>query len=81
MERPQRPPPNPYYGLPLEEVTVAMHRRASQLQARTPRTPEERLALAEDTAYLLLTAAAALDPGTLMPHQPEEELRREGRTL
>lgn len=53
---------NPYRDLPLEQLWDALQARAGELQARRPRPPEEREALASDTAMLLLTAAAAIAP-------------------
>jgi hypothetical protein len=70
MERPQ----SPYYGMPLEELTDAMHARAGELQARRSRSPEEREQLAADTALMLLSAAAAITPGHYAADTPEREM-------
>lgn len=67
MERRQ----NPYNGMSLEDLAEAMQKRAGELQGRRERTPGERLALADDTALMVLTAAALLTPGHHAAGEPE----------
>lgn len=70
MERRQ----NPYYGMPLEDLAEAMQKRAGELQGRRERSPEERLALADDTAMMILVAAATLSPGHHAAGEPERAM-------
>lgn len=74
MERRQ----NPYYGMPLEDLTEAMQKRAGELQGRRERSAEERLALADDTAMMVLVAAAALAPGHHAASHPERDIDAPG---
>lgn len=68
-----RGPQNPYYGMPIDELAEAMHARMAELQARRPRTPEEREALAGDTAMMLGVAARDLFPGRHAAGAPERD--------
>ena len=67
-------PANPYHGRSLEYLGDALQRRASELLTPQPRSPDQRKALAADTAYLLLTAAAAITPGHSVADAPERDL-------
>lgn len=66
--------PSPYHGMPLEDLYDAMQARAGELQARRGRSPEEREALAEDTALMLLSAASRLSPGHHAAGTPERDM-------
>jgi hypothetical protein len=67
---------NPYCNRTLYALAHACSKRSSDLDAPMQRTPTERRALAQDTRYLLLAVARALDhPGTSVPHRPEHESR------
>lgn len=58
----ERPPANPYREADLDTLYEACQRRAGELMGHTgvARTPEERAALALDTAHLLLSVAGTL---------------------
>lgn len=63
---------NPYRGLTLNQLYRACQERAGELLQKPGREPvrrtrEERAALAQDTAYLLLAVASAVDPGDATP--------------
>jgi hypothetical protein len=73
---------NPYLELDLEALTRAFHARAGELlKEGVQRSPEERLALARDTAYQLLAAARLLDPGYYQAGEPEEAMKRGHESL
>lgn len=77
MDTPKpRPKPNPYHGQDLAELYAACQRRAGELLDPDPprRTPEQRSALAVDTAHLLLAAAPAFSSGRYKATEPEREI-------
>lgn len=68
---------NPYRNRTLYALAHACSKRSAELDSPQTRTPTERRALAQNTRYLLLAVASALDhPGTSVPHRPEHEAHR-----
>jgi len=68
-------PPNPYLRTTRAALSDSCSQRARELERGPQRTPAERAALAEDTRYLLIAAARALDPpGATVPNTPEQRL-------
>ncbi|MGO1072108.1 hypothetical protein [Lysobacter sp. CA199] len=73
-------PRNPYLDHDLIELAEQCIRRARELSERgVQRTPEQRGALALDTAYLLTAAGSALDSSEYVPGNPEYAAKGEGR--
>lgn len=68
---------NPYFNRTLYALARACSNRSRDLDSPLTRTPTERRNLAQDTRYLLLAVASALDhPGTSVPHRPEHVAHR-----
>lgn len=74
-------PPNPYRDATLGDLARACARIAGELQTRRPRTPEERLALAQDATHALLAAVIRLRPGGQTPGNPEFAMRDDRRDI
>ncbi|UNP28093.1 hypothetical protein [Lysobacter gummosus] len=75
----RNPPRNPYLDHDLIELAAQCMQRSRELKERVQRTPEQRAALADDTAFLLTAAGSALDSSEYMPGNPEYASRSEGR--
>lgn len=69
---------NPYLDIELEQLAAAAGARAAELRDRRVRTPDERAALAEDTATLLLAVHHRLGAvlGEHTPSAPGKEQAR-----
>lgn len=66
---------NPYKELTQPAIYLAMQRRAGELlKPAGPRTREERAALAQDTAYLLLAAAFHVSRGVYSTASPQQTI-------
>lgn len=72
-------PSNPYRECDFVELAAQCMRRARELNGRVQRTPEQRAALASDTAYLLTAAGSALDSTEYMPGNPEYATKADER--
>lgn len=71
---------NPYMDSTLRELWQACQDRAGELlhPPDGPRTPEQRQALAFDTAHLLLALGSEIATGEFLPSAPEKDMRGQG---
>lgn len=73
-------PRNPYVDASMRELWQACQDRAGELMRphNGTRTPEQRQALALDTAHLLLVLANEIKTGAFVANAPEKDLQNPG---
>jgi hypothetical protein len=78
-ERTHKTGPNPFIDLSRDRLAQVCGELAAELGEAKPRSPEERLELANACRFALIAAQRRLDLGMHQPGAPADTLRRDPR--